>query len=216
MKIRTKFPRLFQLSTQKNWKVGDVGTWENNVWKWNLKWRRPLRQNEELMAIGLKDLLDGIRLNRENNDVWRWRHAGNGMYSTSLAYKRLQSEINGAAGNSHDHDKAFKKLWSSFAPRRVPTIVWKMMRQRLPTKDNLRRRGVHFEDEEMYCVLCDDQKEESTPHILFECKAASKIWVGIHNWLKVPMVMHNNPRENFLQNRAVMRAKKEQVIADTI
>lgn len=36
---------------------------------------------------------------------------------------------------------AYKSLQGSLAPKRSQAIIWKMMKQRLPTKDNMMKRG---------------------------------------------------------------------------
>lgn len=38
--MRNKYPRLFYLSEQKDDFVGEMGVWESEVWKWDLKWRK--------------------------------------------------------------------------------------------------------------------------------------------------------------------------------
>lgn len=70
--------------------------------------------------------------------------------------------------------------------------------------DNLRKREVHFEEGDINCVICDEQKEESIPHIFFRMQDDewhSRIRSEIQWWLKVTTIMHNNPVLNFLQKR---------------
>lgn len=83
------------------------------------------------------------------------------------------------------------------------------LRQRIPTKDNLRRKGVSLDDGDMNCVLCGEQNEENLSHLFFECKAKSNIWSEVHRWFNVSTVMHNNPTLNFLHNNVIFDSKKE-------
>ena len=45
--LKTRFPRLFMLSTQKHELVKDMGRWENMVLSWTFQWRRTLFAWEE-------------------------------------------------------------------------------------------------------------------------------------------------------------------------
>ena len=40
--LKEGFSKLFHLSVQKNVVVSNMGHWENDVWKWNFRWRREL------------------------------------------------------------------------------------------------------------------------------------------------------------------------------
>lgn len=45
--LRSKFNKLYYLSTKKEAKVGEVCSWVNGKWHWDLRWRRILRHNED-------------------------------------------------------------------------------------------------------------------------------------------------------------------------
>lgn len=168
------------------------------------------------MADELYGILDSVTLVRDRNDFWRWRHTQNGIFTVKVAYQRYIVEAHAEPDISEVQSCSFKYLWNNFAPRRVPTIVWKALRQRLPTKDNLIRRGIHFDEGEKNCVLCDEQKEETTSHIFFECKAAFGIWSSIYKLLRMTMVMHNNPSLNFLQHSFLFESDKDRMFGNTL
>lgn len=44
--LKERFNRLFRISVQRESVVNEMGVWENNVWKWELKWSRELRGRE--------------------------------------------------------------------------------------------------------------------------------------------------------------------------
>lgn len=107
------------------------------------------------------------------------------MYSTKKAYQRNLIGVASGSNNIELNMPAFKQLWNIHAPRRVSAIAWKILRQRIPTKDKLRRRGIQIKEEEAKCVMCDEQNEENISHLLFECKMTHAIWSNIHSWLRI-------------------------------
>ena len=39
--LKNVFPRLFSISSNKNAKLSELGSWSNGRWVWGLVWRRP-------------------------------------------------------------------------------------------------------------------------------------------------------------------------------
>lgn len=75
-----------------------------------------------------------------------------------------------------------------------PIFVWTIMLNILPTKDNLKHKGFRLENN--ICLMCGES-EETTNHLIFECKIVAAvrsmdgIWIGISN------VYHNQTRTHF-------------------
>lgn len=44
--LAVRFDRLYQLSSQKQSVLADMGSWQNGIWRWSLSWRRDLREWE--------------------------------------------------------------------------------------------------------------------------------------------------------------------------
>lgn len=58
--LKDAFPRLFIHSTKKGGKVGEMGSWTNNRWMWDLGWRRGLRERELEWETTLLNLLQNF------------------------------------------------------------------------------------------------------------------------------------------------------------
>ena len=54
------FARMFLNSEQKHEVVGDLGAWENEIWKWKFSWRRPWFDWERDRVIEFERLLEGV------------------------------------------------------------------------------------------------------------------------------------------------------------
>lgn len=94
-------------------------------------------------------------------------------------------------------DITLQQVWNKLVPLKVTTFVWKLMQNRVPTKDNLIKRGT-LRDTESICPACS-QMEESANHLFFECDVTYKAWAGCLNWLGVTSALHRDSRANFLQ-----------------
>ncbi|KAL8476331.1 hypothetical protein ACS0TY_028852 [Phlomoides rotata] len=98
-----------------------------------------------------------VKLNQQEMDRWKWSVAADGIFSTKEAYKFQMEQGTGKV--NEDRNKAFELLWRSAATRRTQAIIWKVLKQRLPTKESLRRRGIIQENEDITCRLCGKRKK---------------------------------------------------------
>jgi hypothetical protein len=62
-----------------------------------------------------------------------------------------------------------------------------LLLDRIPTKENLCRRGILHIDEAL-CTVCDSSIESSR-HLILHCNFAAKIWYAVCNWLGVVTVL---------------------------
>lgn len=69
--LSCRFPRLYNISSQKNVVVAKLGNWNNGRWSWFFKWRRGLFVWEENLVNSLLELL--YKCGGENEDCWVWR-----------------------------------------------------------------------------------------------------------------------------------------------
>jgi hypothetical protein len=72
-------------------------------------------------------------------------------------------------------------VWHRFIPVKVLLFVWRLLRDRLPTRDNLmRRRILHSND--MACAAgCG--VSETTKHLLLDCGISNTVWYHVWQWL---------------------------------
>jgi len=96
-----------------------------------------------------------------------WISACDGDLTHSLAYKNL-------VGNGQKVPWA-KMFWNVYIPPSRSFITWRLLHNKLPTDDNLRKRGCPIVS---ICCFCM-QSAESSHHILFACSVTLKLW----DWL---------------------------------
>lgn len=63
--------------------------WERGMWRWNLKWRRPLRECEREGEATLYNLLQQFTLREGVSNSRTWRGSGDGMFTVKTAYNEI-------------------------------------------------------------------------------------------------------------------------------
>ncbi|XP_071740688.1 uncharacterized protein [Rutidosis leptorrhynchoides] len=84
--------------------------------------------------------------------------------------------------------------WCKLIPRKLNVFMWRMKRNRLPTRINLSSRGLDIQD--IRCVLCDWQVE-TIDHVLFGCDSATALWRKVRIWTDVNMPVYTSWSECF-------------------
>jgi len=71
-------------------------------------------------------------------------------------------------------------IWKLKIPPRAAVFTWRLLKGRLPTKDNLIRRSVLIQED--VCPLCGQEQEE-VGHLFFNCKRIIGLWWESMRWI---------------------------------
>lgn len=74
--LKVIFPRLFALSSQRNFFVAQMGSWHEDSRLWNLQWRRVLFDWESEDAVRLETLPLTMTLKQDASDGVSWYDSG--------------------------------------------------------------------------------------------------------------------------------------------
>jgi mannosylglycoprotein endo-beta-mannosidase len=185
--LESTFPRLFSLSDQKEAMVSELAVCGVDSIVWNFNWRRVLFVWEETLVNRLYDLLNQMRLSA-GPDVWWWKGDPEGLFSVKSAYSIMFSLVSGAGELVERVNPVFDRIWKSPAPSKLIAFSWQVLHNRIPTKDNLVRRGIFRGDSPGNCVVCSGSLESVT-HLFLHCDFAFSIWLDIFRWLDVSVIM---------------------------
>ncbi|KAL8544723.1 hypothetical protein ACS0TY_005092 [Phlomoides rotata] len=210
------YTRLFRISTQQEEHIDRLGKWSETGWEWDLKWRRGLRISDQILLDELMSYISRFTLRRNEEDVWQWRHTSDGLFSTASAYQKLgKTEDSETAEQEQEQKKAYIRLWNNFAPRRYQAIVWKMLHNRLPTKERLQRMGIIPGSDDIKCAMCGEE-DETAMHLAINCRIVHNIRSKVHEWMGMAIIPHSDPRINLLQHSELLGHGKKKRIASTI
>ncbi|KAH1236968.1 UDP-glucose:glycoprotein glucosyltransferase [Glycine max] len=114
---------------------------------------------------------------------------------------RFLEDLQGISIHPERRDKWIWKedvseLWKVKVPSKVALFVWRLIRDRLPTKTNLRKRNVEIHDPT--CPFCKN-KEEDAAHLFFSCSKIMPLWWESLSWTNTSAPFPANPRMHFLQ-----------------
>jgi hypothetical protein len=173
------------MSVQQEELVTEVGRWTNGVWWWELCWRRGFFVWEEQLLHDLEDLIHSVDL-VDTEDSWVWNPDVVGGYSVKTLYIHLERVSVPHAILSHSAQFVFKHIWKTAVPSKVCVLAWQLVLDKIPTRENLCRRGILTNDANV-CLLCNGVAE-STRHLFLHCPFASAVWYGLNRWLGVVVV----------------------------
>ena len=72
--------------------------------------------------------------------------------------------------------------WKVWVPLKVKIMVWRSLINRLPTKDELHKRGVILHSH--LCELCDMDVETNT-HLFTGCFFTAEVWYRVEAWCRL-------------------------------
>jgi len=100
-----------------------------------------------------------------------------GKYSMGNAYILLNRVF-----SSVTQDEVFKAIWKLKIPSKDSIFAWRLIRDRLPTRNNLRRRGVEINDAS--CPFCRSHEEDAS-HLFFSCDKVLLLWWESMSWINI-------------------------------
>ncbi|XP_057784939.1 uncharacterized protein LOC131002461 [Salvia miltiorrhiza] len=106
-------------------------------------------------------------------DMRYWKHSLKGEVSASLAFRE----------HCHNFPKVSwgRWLWEKYIPVRRSITCWRVIHRRLPSLDNLIRRGLITPN---FCSICR-QDAESIDHIFWVCGRVKEVWSSFLAWFGV-------------------------------
>ena len=173
-----------------------MGGHKEGGWEWNLSWRRPLFNNEIPMVVNFLQDIEGKTIHTHRRDEWEWKAYPSARYTAQTTYKWMrETTVEGI------QDQAFEELWKLKVPLKYGVFVWRLLRDRLPTKINLHRRQVELMDRS--CPFCTSM-EEKARHMFFHCSKVIPIWWETLSWVNNFAALSNDPRQHFLHHEYIL------------
>jgi len=98
----------------------------------------------------------------------------------------------------HISDKSLvDDVWHKHILSKVSVLVCRLLRNRLPTKDNMVHRGILLSTNAACVGGCVDF--EFATHLFLHCNVFGSLWSLVRNWLGISSVPFGDPRSHFIQ-----------------
>ncbi|GAU51229.1 hypothetical protein TSUD_136260 [Trifolium subterraneum] len=144
--LQWSFSRLFELSENKEATVADMIVAGSGVGGEAWQWRRRLYAWEEKLVGECVDRFTNIILQEGVPGRWVRKLHSSQSYSVKSAYSFLTvSEISLS-------DSLDRFLWLKAVPLKVNIFIWRLFLDRLPTMNNLHKRGV-IDDTQLFMAV---------------------------------------------------------------
>jgi len=189
--LRVQFSRLFDLTIDRWVTVEEMARrgWDEGGSTW--VWRRRLLAWEEESVSDCAILLHNIVLQGSVLDRWRWLLDPINGYSVKGTHHFL------TMADTPMKRGLFDDVWHRQVPLKVSLFAWRLLRNRLPTKDNLVRRQILHIDDNVCMIGCGTM--ETADHFLFTCDTFGRVWFLVMQWLHLYFVPPRGNRNHLFQ-----------------
>ena len=136
-------------------------------------------------------LLHNIVLQDNIHDRWKWLLDPVHGYSVCGTYHFL------TASEEPMDRSLIDDVWHKQVQSTVSLFVWRLLRNILPTKDNLVRRRVLQPTDNMCVEGCG--YSETVDHLFLGCGIFGDIWLLVWQWLGIYYVSSGVLRDHFVQ-----------------
>ncbi|CAK8578677.1 unnamed protein product [Lathyrus sativus] len=174
------FSDMYCISNTKSYCVDQRRSWSDESWNWG----EFGIDTEAIRGIwnrlqSMKEFLADCRPTAGEKVAVRWMSHEVDIFTISEAY-RLMANQTDPERLLDDQRKAFRCLWQIKAPSKIVVFDWKILWNRVATRDLLIKRGMSRINPN--CVLCDSEVE-SVHHLFYSCEISSLIWENLRNWV---------------------------------
>lgn len=160
-------PAISWLNDRGIWCLAQITHWGNYSQSW-AGWKLPDYPRElETSVVALKNLLHSkAPTQRGKQDGYRWDPTGT-QYTTKAGYQHLcDSAFPQTIWNQ------WKLVWRAEAPPKVKFFFWLLLKGRILTAENLKKRGIMGPSR---CPNCC-QAEETIQHLFIDCQVVDDCW----------------------------------------
>ncbi|KAK3213081.1 hypothetical protein Dsin_017787 [Dipteronia sinensis] len=186
--LKVAYPRIFALASKKSGTVRDFGSWQKDVWRWNVPLRRSIFDWEVNLWKVFCMALDCVTIIRIIPDVVVWTHRPNGEFSVKSFERCIEDSL-----SDGQVDVVFS--WGGITPHKVEVFIWQLIRGWVMVNQVLDRFGM-LVAASLECSLCRESLE-SIDHLFLHCSWALRVWYKCMGWWDVVGCCNSSLKEWF-------------------
>ncbi|XP_058741973.1 uncharacterized protein LOC131614405 [Vicia villosa] len=171
-----------------------------NIPFWDVKWLDGMVLKEEFLCLYEASRLKTVSVAAMRGWVdnkWIWWDCGilgNRLYRTPF-------------GPNGRHFEVKNLVWKSVVPFKVKAFWWRLLANRLPTKDLLVLRGIPLSFDMVLCSFCKIDPENQD-HSFFGCSFVKNIWRDIAVWIGKDGIGEEESFSSFMDWHSFCKSKK--------
>jgi hypothetical protein len=128
-----------------------------------------------------------------------------GIFSVKSAYQGVQNRS--ALVELDDSTvSAFRILWKTNVPLKITIFGWRLLLEKLPTREALFAKSIITNNHDRNCVFCFNS-EESIHHIFFDCYASATVWKQVFKWMGLDLIRTDTIQQNFIMFGELLKGK---------
>uniref|UniRef100_A0A2N9IJT9 Protein-lysine N-methyltransferase FSB_LOCUS52282 n=1 Tax=Fagus sylvatica TaxID=28930 RepID=A0A2N9IJT9_FAGSY len=182
--LKLLYPGLFSIAREGEASVATLMSTSNGALHWDINFLRNIQDWELEPLCSFMDVIYSLQIDGSGVDKLCW----NGSKSLGFTVKSYYRCLSPPPSTF-----PWKSLWKSKVPPRVAFFTWTAVLGKLPTIDNLRRRGMVLVNR---CCMCK-AAAESDDHLFLHCPLAKDLWDTALSLFGVPWVMPRQVRGLF-------------------
>ncbi|CAJ2632137.1 unnamed protein product [Trifolium pratense] len=146
--------------------------------------------------MGWANQVDPVKPTQPNSkkwvgsDMWWWQPDPDTGYTVRGVYQLLTTR------DSVIMDDPEHLIWHPQVPLKVSIFVWRLLRDRLPTKSNLITRGILSSSAQLCVAGCGEA--ESANYLFISCSFFGSIWALVCTWIDIPLTNSSTIRDHFV------------------
>ncbi|XP_058783163.1 uncharacterized protein LOC131657821 [Vicia villosa] len=214
------YPELYRFAINHLEAVCNVGTVRDGRWDWRV---------DKLVAVGsegvvqqqhfvwlaeLHSIMQGLHFRDSSPDGFVWNLCDDGVFTVSSCYERFKEKLSGPP-LCHAKVTALGHLWKIKSPSKILFFGWRLILEKLATKDQLARRGILVEGIETACVFCQSE-EETLTHLFAGCSVTLGIWRKVFGWVDLGTIMSLEDFVSFFHNCSKIKSIIKRTIGAVI
>lgn len=162
-----------------------MGQWSASGWNWDWKWAEPVAASEPECVAAMTDLLWGIQPQRDVEDRWVWMLDSVRGFTVKSCYSWCMNQLMTVAFRTEEPLlAACNLLWKNDLPSKVLVFCWRLLLNKLPSRENLHKRVIIPSINDCSCVFCLCEVE-SVDHVFSGCCFVKDVWQGVFAWMNV-------------------------------
>ncbi|XP_058751349.1 uncharacterized protein LOC131624425 [Vicia villosa] len=178
------FPRLLLEAGYKNDTVQDLGYWLGENWFLKvIKAQEVLGQQATGELAELHTLLADVAVCSNSEDVFVWPFDVSKSYTVRSSYNLSQRDQEGGRLDM-GINQGLQLIWASQVPSKLKIFCRRVILDRIPTRNQLLRRGIIAYNKEALCAFYELHCEDPS-HIFIFSPMIQNLWDRIKQWLDI-------------------------------